>query len=394
MKLLLILIPLIIVNYSHTVESVLENAVGIAQDDLNYIYHVNDDDPDVLNEKPTIEVVFVLDATGSMTNLIEGAKRKIWDIANKIMTGDPVPEVKIGLVVYRDRGDEFVVKQYDLTDDIDAIYNKLIAVQAQGGGDFQEDVNMALAYAVDSINWSDDGNTLKMIFLVGDADPHMDYNDERHYPDICKQAISQDIIINALRCGNNTNTEQVWQEIAHLAEGYYTTIDYSASADIPTPYDDEISSLSSELYGTVLVYGSDLERTETTAMLEVNEEAAGYSKTTTADRAVNAAMRAHGGTITTNDLLGGIIGGEIDLDDIEEDELPDELKDLTPEQRQVYVDSLIEEREQISNRITELSKLRVQYIEENTEDTDESFDAFVIEILKNEADRINVRYED
>ncbi|PYJ00631.1 MAG: hypothetical protein DMF00_07325, partial [Verrucomicrobia bacterium] len=69
--------------------------------------------------KPRIEVCFVLDTTGSMGGLIEGAKQKIWSIANEMISAQPTPELKLGLIGYRDRGDEYVVKSFSLTDDID-----------------------------------------------------------------------------------------------------------------------------------------------------------------------------------------------------------------------------------------------------------------------------------
>src|ERR1700736_6424247 len=75
--------------------------------------------------KPRIEVCFVLDTTGSMGGLIEGAKQKIWSIANEMISAKPTPELKLGLIGYRDRGDEYVVKSFNLTDTIDAIYGHL-----------------------------------------------------------------------------------------------------------------------------------------------------------------------------------------------------------------------------------------------------------------------------
>lgn len=344
-------------------------------------------------EAATVEVVFVLDATGSMTSLIEGAKRKIWDIANKIMVGEPTPIVKIGLVVYRDRGDQFVVKGYDLTDDIDEVYNNLIAVKADGGGDFPEDVNRALEYAVDSISWSENDNTLCMIFLVGDANPHMDYNDEKHYDQICKEAIKRDIIINAIRCGNNLETERVWKEIAHFAEGYYTSIDYTTSQDIPTPFDGDLSDLSSQLYSTVLIYGSDELRRDKQALLIANEESSGELSSVSADRSINAAMRGSTGEITSGDLLGQILNKKIAINDLDDEEIPVILKDMTVSEREEYIDSLITEREIITNRIAEITKDRNKYIEENSDSEDNNFDAFVINILKEKAEKININYE-
>src|SRR5262245_8561682 len=73
-------------------------------------------------ERPRVEVVFALDTTGSMSGLIDAAKKKIWAISNQISTGKPTPHVKVGLVAYRDRGDSFITKVFDLTDDLDTVY--------------------------------------------------------------------------------------------------------------------------------------------------------------------------------------------------------------------------------------------------------------------------------
>jgi len=134
--------------------------------------------------KPRIEVCFVLDTTGSMGGLIEGAKQKIWSIANEMISAQPTPELKLGLIGYRDRGDEYVVKSFSLTDDIDAIYGHLREFQAGGGGDAPESVNEALAEAIHKMPWSSDSKVLKIIFLVGDAPPHMDYPNGPKYPDL------------------------------------------------------------------------------------------------------------------------------------------------------------------------------------------------------------------
>jgi hypothetical protein len=124
---------------------------------------------------PRIEVSFVLDTTGSMGQLIGGAKQKIWTIARQVVAGRPTPAIKLGLIGFRDRGDQYVTKVFDLSDDLDAVYGHLMEFQVGGGGDTPESVNQALNEAVTKISWSKDSNTLKLIFLVGDAPPHMDY---------------------------------------------------------------------------------------------------------------------------------------------------------------------------------------------------------------------------
>src|SRR6266581_3034562 len=75
--------------------------------------------PSGKSTKPRLEVCFVLDTTGSMSGLIEGAKQKIWSIANEMISAKPTPEIRLGLIGYRDRGDEYVTKVFVLTDDLD-----------------------------------------------------------------------------------------------------------------------------------------------------------------------------------------------------------------------------------------------------------------------------------
>jgi predicted TIM-barrel fold metal-dependent hydrolase len=104
--------------------------------------------PESQLQKPRIEVCFVLDTTGSMSGLIEGAKQKIWSIANELTRAKPTPEIRMGLIGYRDRGDAYIVKTFDLTNDIDRIYGQLQTFQAAGGGDTPESVNEALQEAV------------------------------------------------------------------------------------------------------------------------------------------------------------------------------------------------------------------------------------------------------
>ncbi len=86
---------------------------------------------DVAGGKPTIELVFVIDTTGSMGGLIEGAKQKVWSIVNEVMKSPSKPEVRMGLVAYRDHGDAYVTQVTPVTRDLDNVYNTLMAYQGR-----------------------------------------------------------------------------------------------------------------------------------------------------------------------------------------------------------------------------------------------------------------------
>src|ERR1043165_1492842 len=94
-----------------------------------------------------LEMVFVIDTTGSMRGLLDGAKQRIWGIVNGVMQ-DSHSSVRIGLVAYRDRGDQCLTQVLPLTEDLDKFYTALMDYQAAGGGDAPEDVRTALSYGV------------------------------------------------------------------------------------------------------------------------------------------------------------------------------------------------------------------------------------------------------
>src|SRR5262245_33467057 len=171
------------------------------------------------DQKPQVEVVFCLDTTGSMAGLIEGAKQKIWSIVNQIASGRPIPEIKVGLLAYRDRGDQYVTKMFELTADLDEVHKNLREFKADGGGDSPESVNQAINESVVKFKWSKEKDTLRIIFLVGDAPPHMDYKDDVKYSETCKIAVDQGIIINTVLCGNDAEAKKHWLAICEKAGG-------------------------------------------------------------------------------------------------------------------------------------------------------------------------------
>src|SRR6478736_10175985 len=126
----------------------------------------NESVPPVARIKPVVEVAFVLDTTGSMGALIEGAKRKIWSIATAIVDANPDAEVRMGLVAYRDIGDEYVIRRFELTTDIQDLYASLLELRAKGGGDWPESVNEALDVAVNKLAWTSGDEVRRIVFLV------------------------------------------------------------------------------------------------------------------------------------------------------------------------------------------------------------------------------------
>lgn len=324
-------------------------------------------------ERETIEVCFVLDTTGSMGGLIEGAKQKVWSIANEILSTKPVPNLRIGLIGYRDRKDAYVTQVHDLSEDIDDIYAKLMKFQAQGGGDTPESVNQALHEAVTKIKWNDDRKVLKLIFLVGDAPPHMDYQDDVKYPAVCKQAVKKDLIINTVQCGGMASTTPIWKEIAKLAEGDYVAIAQTGGvAAISTPVDAEIAKLNRELGVTVVAYGDARGRAVVASKLELATEA---DEEVVADRLSFLSFKSKASAPTAGgfaastayidgggDLVEGLASGKYAYDKIEEEKLSDELKKMTPEKRTAYLKEQVAKRAELQKKLDELLVKRRDFV--------------------------------
>jgi Mg-chelatase subunit ChlD len=343
--------------------------------------------------KPNVEVVFCLDTTGSMSGLIDAAKKKIWAISNQIAGGMPTPNLKVGLVAYRDRGDEYITKVTDLTDDLDAIHSQLMSFKAAGGGDFPESVNQALHESVTKINWSKDKKTLKIIFLVGDAPPHMDYKDDVKYPETCKLAVSNDIIINTIQCGKHKDTEKFWRDICRLAEGSYVQIDQAGGpvVVVATPFDDDLAKINTELSKSIVVFGNK------TAQAKGKKQQAASEKLDPAAAADRAAFYANSGRGASYCLLEAVKNKTVKLEDLKKEELPVAMQKMTLDEQRAHLDKLDKRRTELNNQARELDKKRTAYISQKQKQdaknlARDSFDGQVLNILQRQATRANIQY--
>jgi Mg-chelatase subunit ChlD len=350
--------------------------------------------------KPKIEVVFVLDTTSSMGGLIQAAKENIWSIASSMSSAQPAPEIKMGLVAFRDRGDDYVTKVVDLSPDLDTMYATLMDFQPQGGGDGPESVNQALADAVNRISWSQDPSSYKVIFLVGDAAPHMDYPDDVKYPDTLKTARARGIVVNTIQAGNDPSARAEWQQIASLNQGAFFQVEQSGNAvAMATPYDESLAALSRDLDGTRMFYGSDDERRaarvkeDATGKLQTSASAASLAKRAEFNASAAGAKNAYG----SNELVDDVSSGRVDLATLDAAKLPEPLRELKKEEQEKVVRANVEKREQITAQIGELSKQRQAFIADKlaaSGGAKDSLDAKIYGAVKEQAAKKGLAYGD
>ena len=315
------------------------------------------------NVPDRVEVAFVLDTTGSMGDLIDGAKRKIWSIANTIVEANPDADIAMSLVAYRDRGDDYVVKATAMSDDIQSLYGDLTRLQADGGDDTPESVNEALNKAVNGLQWSSGSNVKRIVFLVGDAPPHMDYEQEKQYPAILKDARRRGITVNAVQAGDMAETTPIWKEIAQLGHGRFIPIpqDGGEVMVIISPYDDDILHLQRSLNETVVPYGSDDKKAELSGKLDGMAKAA---PSVQLDNSKYYSKRASKREVVTGggDLIADVRNKSVDIGSLKKDELPAELQDKSSTEQTAWIAERLQARQEIEEKIANLIAKRDSYV--------------------------------
>jgi hypothetical protein len=241
--------------------------------------------------------------------------------------------------------------------------------QAGGGGDTPEDVRRALAEGVRNAGWSQSSSHLaRIIFLVGDAPPHQDYKDEPDTATSAAEAVQQGMIVNTIQCGDMAATREVWQAIAQQGQGQYFSIAQDGGVQtIATPYDEQLGQLANKLGGTFVAYGGgagtegERYRLDAKGKADVMESRVVRETTSTvkAERALNKAVNSEA---YVGDLLQSIENGSVKIDSVKPEDLPPDLRKLSPDERKQEIEKRLAARRDLRAQIMSLSKQRSEYI--------------------------------
>jgi Mg-chelatase subunit ChlD len=353
----------------------------------------------VPGSRPKIDVVFVLDTTGSMGGLIQTAKDKIWSIARTMASAQPTPDIRIGLVAYRDRGDAYVTQVVDLSSDLDSVYARLMDFDANGGGDTPESVNKALYDAVHKVSWSQDPQAYQVVFLIGDAPPHTDYQDELQYPEILAQAREKGIVVNTIQCGDMPITMEPWQQIASLGQGRYFQVEQAGGAvALVTPFDADIAALSAQLDKTRLYYGTGEEKERMELKVAATDKLNSFASVESLARrgAFNASPAGSANRLGEMELVDAISSGKVSLAELDDADLPESLKPLAPAEQEAVILQMTEERQQLTKQIRELADKRDLFLETKIAEeggATDSLDQKIYETVSLQAAKAGLTYE-
>ncbi|HNF24677.1 MAG TPA: VWA domain-containing protein [Leptospiraceae bacterium] len=188
----------------------------------------------VLNVSPNqtsypMDIAFIMDTTGSMGEEINRLKSTI-ELINLNLSGMKGAKLRFGMVLYRDKGEEYVTKVIPFTSDLDVFRKELDRVSADGGGDYPEDLQSALDEAVNKLNWNRDA--LKLSFIITDAPPHIDYGQKFNYMEAAKKSKRMGMKIFSIGTGGlDVQGEYTLRQISQYTYAKYIFLTYGEKGE-------------------------------------------------------------------------------------------------------------------------------------------------------------------
>ena len=318
-------------------------------------------------EIPRIQLAIILDTSNSMDGLIDQTRNQLWQVVNEFSTArqDGVtPILEIALFEYGNDGNAenagFVRMLNQFTRELDEVSAGLFSLTTSGGSEY---CGFAIRTVVNNLQWSRSDSDIKTIFIAGN---------ERFtqgpvsYREAIELAGQQGITINTIHAGaHREGIEDGWQAGALLAGGEYMSIDANQQlVHIAAPQDAKLVELNARLNQTYVPYGSN-GADNAQRQMEQDELSSNISVGLLAQRAKSKSSSFYNNS--NWDLVDALNEGEVDEDKlgkIEDEELPEPMQGLSSQQKVDYVQAKAEEREIIKQEISELSRLRADFVAE------------------------------
>jgi hypothetical protein len=310
-----------------------------------------------------VQVSILFDTSGSMDGLIDQAKSRIWNIVNEISSlqyEGKSPALEFALYRYGNDGlsatSNYIEQLLDLTSDMDAISQKLFALTTNGGSEY---CGAVIGKSLSDLNWSVNPTDLKMIYIAGNErfdQGSVDFRAE------CKKAKDRGIFINTIHCGTyEKGVIDLWKEGAECSGGDYFNINSDQEVvHISTPYDDKIQTYNDSLNSTYYGYGS-MGRAGKSSQSNEDGNASMSAPEVATERAI-VKSKSHVYENSSWDIMDAEKSGTINIEDLKEDQLPEEFKGKTDVEKKALVAKKQEEREAFQAKIGELAAEREAFI--------------------------------
>jgi hypothetical protein len=299
-----------------------------------------------------------------MTALLDSARGRLWDIVNELGRAHPTPRLRVGLLTYgspsrSNAAAGWVVRQIDLTQDLDSVYARMMAMTTEGGDEF---VGWVLNDALKTMSWSTDPRALKIIFVAGNESADQAAN-SFNFRYVAEQARGRGITINAIYAGNREQgIQESWQQVAQHGGGNFSAIDMRCGTiQIPTPQDPILERLNQELNSTYVPYGG-YGAAGRSNQLEQDRNAMAMGPQAAGSRAI-----AKGGALYSNeawDLVDAAARKDFDYAHLAGADLPENMRSMSVPEQQAYVEGMRATRSAVQKKIQDVSAAREQFLKE------------------------------
>jgi hypothetical protein len=313
-------------------------------------------------QQPKIQLVLLLDNSGSMQGLIDQARSQLWSVVNHLARtkkNGQTPRLEVALYSY---GNPPATQLLAFTDDLDAVSEKLFSLGISGGDEY---CGAVIQTSLNDLKWSDDPGVFKTIFIAGNEPFTQGPID---YQVACEAAAGRGVIVNTIHCGpQQAGAEGKWEDGARLGHGKYLCIDQQrAIVAIAAPQDAEIARLSGDLNKTYVPYGRE---GATAAARQVAQDA--YAATQPAALAAGAPVQravSKANALYKNgswDLVDAVVNDKtVKLDDVKEEDLPESMRSMTQQQRKEHVEAQAKARSDLQKQINTLNTEREKFVAE------------------------------
>lgn len=337
--------------------------------------------------KHYIKVALLLDTSNSMDGLIDQAKAQLWEIVNELSYAkcrNQRPNLEIALYEYGNDNlssrNGYVRKILPFTSDLDDVSKELFSLTTNGGSEY---CGTVIQTSLNELDWGNDADDLKMIFIAGN-EPFTQGNVD--YRDAGNNAKEKDVVVNTIFCGDYRHgISSKWQDGARIAYGDYMAINHDQkTVHIASPFDDLILQLNIQLNGTYVPYGTrGRKKYEVQAAQDSN--AAGFSKENAVSRTVSKSSHLYKNS--SWDLVDAEEEEGFSYDKLKDEDLPDNLKGKSKSEIKAYVKQQKEERVRIQQEIAKLNEQRRAYIAKQKKENTNGLESAMIEALKRQAEK-------
>jgi hypothetical protein len=307
-------------------------------------------------ESRCVDLAICLDTSGSMRELLQSARQKLWTVVNELTAVRPRPKLRVALYQYG--GDKlapengWVQQLCPLTDDLDMVYEKLFELHSGGSTEY---VARVMHAATNDLKWSKSRSALRIIFIAGNEAATQDKAYKLR--DTCKAAATAGILVNTVFCGNEVEGRNSgWSDAAAWADGRYAAIDqHGGTIAVQTVYDEELAALSKKLSETYVSFGAG-GKSRADRQKKQDDNARDLNTAAAAERATAKASFLYDNAGW--DLIDAARKKSFDITKVEKRHLPVVMQEMGKDEQLKYIDTQTRNRANIQQQIQVLSVKR------------------------------------